>query len=263
MRRLAVELAPSRAGLWSRRLALFAAAVALIGLLLGRSEAIDMRAALAVLGAALAMALAAMALAVAAFVVVWNDGRPGTGAAATGLILALLLAVFPGYLAARAVQLPALNDVTTDLVDPPRFSSSRLALDKRAGRVPPDPGPDIRASQQAAYPAVAPVILDLAPERAFALALKAAANQGWEVYESVPISRRGGLGRFDALDHTPVLRFTDDIAVRVRPLASGARVDIRSASRLGRHDFGTNARRIERFAAELSALADDEPDAKN
>ncbi len=32
--------------------------------------------------------------------------------------------------------------------------------------------------------------------------------------------------------------------VRVRATTDGARIDVRSASRYGRHDFGTNAKRV-------------------
>jgi hypothetical protein len=34
------------------------------------------------------------------------------------------------------------------------------------------------------------------------------------------------------------------VSLRVRPDEDGARIDVRSASRYGRHDFGTNAARI-------------------
>jgi uncharacterized protein (DUF1499 family) len=45
------------------------------------------------------------------------------------------------------------------------------------------------------------------------------------------------------------------VTVRVRPRADGARIDIRSASRLGTHDLGTNAKRIRAFLDEVSNLA--------
>jgi len=47
------------------------------------------------------------------------------------------------------------------------------------------------------------------------------------------------------------LRFRDDITIRVRPAASGSRVDVRSRSRVGRDDLGANAARIRRFLREL------------
>jgi hypothetical protein len=40
------------------------------------------------------------------------------------------------------------------------------------------------------------------------------------------------------------LGFRDDVAVRVRATQEGARIDIRSASRYGRHDLGANAARV-------------------
>ena len=48
--------------------------------------------------------------------------------------------------------------------------------------------------------------------------------------------------------------FADDIAIRVRPLATQTRIDMRSTSRVGRQDFGANARHFARFAA---AVQDD------
>ena len=49
--------------------------------------------------------------------------------------------------------------------------------------------------------------------------------------------------------------FADDITVRIKPRAQGTRIDVRSASRIGRHDFGANAARIVRFLDEVYAQA--------
>jgi uncharacterized protein (DUF1499 family) len=54
---------------------------------------------------------------------------------------------------------------------------------------------------------------------------------------------------------TFLLRLPDDVTVRVRPRADGARIDVRSVSRIGRHDLGANAARIRAFLDEVSALA--------
>jgi Protein of unknown function (DUF1499) len=51
-------------------------------------------------------------------------------------------------------------------------------------------------------------------------------------------------GIIEAVARTPILGFRDDVVVRVRATADGARIDVRSASRYGRHDFGTNAARV-------------------
>jgi hypothetical protein len=51
--------------------------------------------------------------------------------------------------------------------------------------------------------------------------------------------------------------FRDDVAVRIRAVGQGARVDVRSASRYGRHDFGTNAARVRALLADVDDLAVD------
>ena len=88
--------------------------------------------------------------------------------------------------------------------------------------------------------------------------MKAAAALGWEVVDQVaPGGRRGeGDGRIDAVQRTLIMRFPDDLTIRVRPLAGQTRIDVRSVSRYGRHDFGVNAKRIETFANEMQAQLD-------
>lgn len=55
-------------------------------------------------------------------------------------------------------------------------------------------------------------------------------------------------GRLAAEARTALWKFVDDVEVRVRLDGDGqTRVDLRSASRVGRGDLGTNARRIARF----------------
>jgi uncharacterized protein (DUF1499 family) len=50
---------------------------------------------------------------------------------------------------------------------------------------------------------------------------------------------------------TRVLRFKDDVTVRIRRRAGLAEVSVRSRSRVGKADFGQNARNIRAFQAEL------------
>ncbi|MGB6171664.1 MAG: DUF1499 domain-containing protein, partial [Xanthobacteraceae bacterium] len=51
-------------------------------------------------------------------------------------------------------------------------------------------------------------------------------------------------GIIEAVARTPILGFRDDVVVRVRATTDGARIDVRSASRYGRNDLGTNASRV-------------------
>ena len=51
----------------------------------------------------------------------------------------------------------------------------------------------------------------------------------------------------EATDTTFWFGFKDDVAIRVRPDDGGSVIDVRSVSRVGRSDLGTNARRILQF----------------
>ncbi|HEX8831304.1 MAG TPA: DUF1499 domain-containing protein, partial [Longimicrobium sp.] len=65
----------------------------------------------------------------------------------------------------------------------------------------------------------------------------------WTVAE--PDARSGTI---HAEAHTALWKFTDDVAIRISLDDKGmTRVDVRSASRVGSADFGTNARRVARF----------------
>jgi uncharacterized protein (DUF1499 family) len=77
-------------------------------------------------------------------------------------------------------------------------------------------------------------------------------KRGWRVLDSV--SPRGGErdGRIEAVALTPVMGFREDVVIRVRTSDKGVRIDMRSASRYGEHDFGSNAARIESFMADFA-----------
>lgn len=238
----------SRLAAWSRQLAVFALPVVLAGVLLGRSGVIQPLQGLVVVGAGLAIAGVALLLAFVAYIEIWNTGAIGLVRANAGVLLSLALMAYPAWLVLRAYQLPAINDISTDLRDLPSFSRSRSALDARGGLVPPDSDMATREQQRRAYPETVPVVLELGPEETYALILQAAQQMKWRIVDRAPPSVRSGAGRVDAVDRTAIMRFSDDITIRIRPLANQTRVDIRSVSRVGKHDFGANAARIRAFS---------------
>lgn len=255
MRHVIIEEPYSDSALWSRRLALFALAVIVTGLALSHLG-LDPSAVLAVLGSAIMLACLAILCAGAAAIAIWRTGRKGIGLLLTGGFIATILLSYPLYLAYQAVRLPALSDVSTDVDDPPEFSLSRHALMMRKGFVPTTASAAEREKQIAAYPDVEPIILDLDGEDAYQTVLHAITARHWKLVEAHPPGGgRFGIGHVDAIDHSRVLGFANDITIRIRPLAGQTRIDVRSVSRVGRHDFGSNARRIMTFADELKAEA--------
>jgi uncharacterized protein (DUF1499 family) len=255
MRRLILEEPYSRSAIWSRRLAVFALAVAAIAVLLARLAAAEPAGILAVLGASLVLACLAGLLATTAAVVIWRTGRRGAGGAFTGFLLALALLAYPAWLSWRAIRLPMIDDVSTDLETPPSYLRSVKALEARAWRTPPPPSAEMRDAQRRAYPNVQPILVDMPLDAAYQLALQAAKARGWRIIDAIPPSVREDVGHIDASAKSLFFGFPDDIAIRIEPTANQSRIDIRSSSRVWRHDFGDNARRIANFAEEAQQMA--------
>lgn len=255
MRHLIVEEPYSDSALWSRRLALFAMAVILTGLVFARIG-LDPTAVLAVLGSAIGLACVAVLCAGAATIVIWRTGRKGVSRLLSGTFIALLVLAYPAYLTYQAIRLPPLHDITTDIDDPPSFSLSHEAFAARKGFAPPAVAPAIRELQLDAYPDVQPIVLDLDADDAYQTVLNTVAALHWTLVESLPPGGRLGLGHVDAIARGFLLGFPNDVTIRIRPLAGQTRIDVRSVSRIGEHDFGANARRILAFTDELKSEAD-------
>ena len=199
-----------------------------------------------IFGVALVASLPVLLLSLAALFTSGRRGdREGRSVALRASLLSALLVLCFLALAIPARRVPPINDITTDTADPPAFHEAARAPEN-AGKDLAYP-PDFLAQQQAAYPDVAPILVAKGPADAYAAAQKAAAALGWVVVRSDP----AGLS-FEATQTSRAFQFVDDVAVRVRPEGDGARVDVRSRSRVGKSDVGANAARIRAFAAELS-----------
>lgn len=175
-----------------------------------------------------------------------GGGRRGFVFALLGVVIGLAAAAIPWQMKRTAGSVPPIHDITTDSENPPKF---KAVLPLRAGA--PNPavygGADIAIQQLRAYPDIVPAILDLSPAQAFERALATAREMGWTVVEADKAA-----GRIEATDRTLWFGFVDDVVIRVTPAAAGgSRVDVRSLSRVGRSDLGTNAKRIRAFLARL------------
>ena len=253
-RRLAPEpYAGSATG--SRSCAAFGALLAVIAVLMGRSGGVDPRGTLAVLGFALLFALAAVALAAWSAGVIWRTGRRGVGRALSALVLSTAVLAYPAYLAALAAARPTIADVSTDPAAPPSFSTVSAAVSARGGVGHDDPSADLREAERRAYPNLQPVMLDVSVDEAYDLALKAVQGRGWRVIEASPPKGKFGTGHIDVVAPTRIMALPDDVVIRIRPGAGQARVDIRSASRFTRADFGENASRIQSLSDEIQDAA--------
>ncbi|MDQ2670046.1 MAG: DUF1499 domain-containing protein [Gemmatimonadota bacterium] len=165
------------------------------------------------------------------------------------VILGLTAAAVPWSWQRAARGVPPIHDISTDLENPPEF---RAILPLRADA--PNPaeygGPEIAQQQREAYPSLGPLELERPPAEAFGIALDAARGMGWEI-----VAADTGAGIIEATDETKWFGFKDDVIVRVTPAAGGSQIDVRSVSRVGRGDVGTNARRIRTYLERLGDAA--------
>jgi len=168
-------------------------------------------------------------------------GRRALAAALAGLLLSALVVGTLWHWKQTAVHVPPIHDISTDTDDPPAFVA---VLPLRADA--PNPavygGPEIAAQQHKGYPDLVSTLLSVPPGRAFEMARKAADDMCWKIVDANP-----GEGRIEATATTLWFGFKDDIVIRIRPVEGGSRIDIRSVSRVGRSDVGTNAKRIRLF----------------
>jgi uncharacterized protein (DUF1499 family) len=142
---------------------------------------------------------------------------------------------------------PPIHDISTDTQDPPQFVAV-LPLRAGAPNTAVYGGEKIAAQQHHAYPDIQPYEVNLPPAQAFERALAAARKMGWDIVAVDPAD-----GRIEATDTTFWFRFKDDVVVRIRPSGAGSRIDVRSVSRVGVGDVGTNARRIRAYLHLLKA----------
>jgi len=106
---------------------------------------------------------------------------------------------------------------------------------------------DVRTGETPQYPGIQPQRFNQPFDKVFDAALATAQTFGWEVRET---NREQGV--IEAVATTRLFRFKDDVTVTIKRDGESHVVNVRSHSREGKGDLGTNARRIQAFQAELA-----------
>ena len=193
-----------------------------------------------------------------------------------------VIVMLPQFIALLSV--PPIHDITTDTVNPPVFDaivplragapnslvygSGLLAADLLANKENADYPQAIKAEirimpdtpdylengsnpmhaailsymQSAAYPNIRSLDTSLEMAQAVSRAETVLGEQGLDI---VAVNAEKGL--VEATETSSWFGFKNDVVVRVTALDNGSRIDVRSVSRMGNSDIGTNAARIERF----------------
>jgi hypothetical protein len=276
-RRSFTEKETSRLAVWARRIALFSLAATLIAVIIVRSGALDIVPALSTLAGALVLACVAILLALGAGISIWREGVAGGRQAVTALLIGFALIAYPLYLGIKARHLPAIYDITTDPIDPPQFDAIARLRPRDANPVT-YAGLYAAEQQHNAYSDIEPDDTNSSAQEAYDAAMKVIIKRKWRVVDArapqapLPgpparnVSAPGATvrdGVIEAVARTPILGFRDDVVVRVRTTTDGARIDVRSASRYGRNDLGTNAARVRNLLDDIdTVLATPQPQKK-
>jgi hypothetical protein len=207
-------------------------------------------------------------LASLALAIVWVFGAVASASAggARFAIVALLGSIALLWMPLRDIYLiriehsiPPIHDISTDTEHPPEFVFLR---NHRPGATNPADYDGLKpvkfggrtytteALQKLYYGDIKAVsLLGITPAKLFHRAADAAADMGWNIVAVVPDPQGG---RIEATDTSFLFGLVSDIVIRVRPAGIGARLDIRSKSRVGTSDLGRNARRIRAFQKKLA-----------
>jgi len=102
------------------------------------------------------------------------------------------------------------------------------------------------------YPAVRPAEFDAEAQEVSNLIVAIVQRNGWRILERAAPRNPGGDETIEAVAYSLILGVPEDISIRVRKTRNSIRVDMRSASRYGSRDFGSNARRIVSFFTQLA-----------
>jgi len=244
-------LGPSFFARWTSRIALFSVGVLATGILLHRLFSLPTPVAFNLAGVAFAGAVLSLLLALAAIIGIWRTGRPGTSRIVFAVLVSLGLLLWPLIYLPNYEGLPAINDITTDPASPPAFVA--LATKRGTGANPVAyPGAAFAQAQVAAYPDIKPIEINRSVDEAFELTSDAIRRLKMHVVrQQAPNLETGSPGELEIADRTLLLGFYDDVAIRVAGNEEHARIDIRSASRYGRHDLGRNADRIRQILKEI------------
>jgi uncharacterized protein (DUF1499 family) len=197
-------------------------------------------------------ALTALALGFVSAIVIWRDGCAGALRVSLGVVLAAGVLGWPLAFIQAYRSLPTLNDVTTDTNAPPKFVEAvRL---RGPGANSPTYPLTFAKLQAEAYPDLKPMLIDRPVEETFEIVKEALFRQKISIVrEQAPENKPGKPGLIEAVDRTAILGLYDDVAIRVDGDNARSRIDLRSASRFGRHDLGRNAERMRRVMREIVA----------
>ncbi|RXH32380.1 MULTISPECIES: DUF1499 domain-containing protein [Bradyrhizobium] len=241
---------------WARNLAVFAVVAVVVSIIIVRFDFLEPKPALATFFGGLAIAGLSILFGLAGFAAIWQNGSRGMARILLAFLIDGAILAYPAYLGLQYRKLPAIYDITTDPIDPPRFEA--LARLRTGDGTNPAVYAGLYSAEQQRhfYPDIEPVELEISVDRAYAIALQLVNKRKWIVIDERAPQPPRRIGRIEAVARTPIMGFREDISMRFVADGDDSRVDIRSASRNFDSDLGSNAALVKKFIDDLNTAAD-------
>jgi len=241
---------------WARNLAVFAVVAVVVSILIVRFGFLEPKPALATFFGGLAIAALSILFGLAGFAAIWQNGSRGMARILLAFLIDGAILAYPAYLALQYRKLPAIHDITTDPIDPPRFDALARLRTGDGANTAVYAGLYSAEQQRQFYPEIEPIELEISVDRAYAIALQLVNKRKWLVIDERAPQPPRRIGRIEAVARSPIMGLREDISIRVVPDGDDSRVDIRSASRYFDSDLGSNAARVTKFIDDLNTAVD-------
>lgn len=241
---------------WARNLAVFAVVAVLVSIIIVRFDFLEMKPAMATFLGGLAIAGLSILFGLAGFAAIWQNGSRGMARILLAFLIDGAILAYPAYLGLQYRKLPAIHDITTDPIDPPRFDALSRVRTGDGTNTAVYAGLYSAEQQRQFYPAIEPIELEIPVDRAYAIARQLVVKRKWLIIDEREPQPPRRIGRIEAVARTPIMGFREDVSIRVVPDGEDSRVDIRSASRYFDSDLGSNAARVTKFIDDLNTAAD-------
>jgi hypothetical protein len=167
------------------------------------------------------------------------------------IVVSAVLGIIAFYMPYRQLllsqRLPAIHDITTDFNSPPAFVA--IARVRTSAHNPATyDGPATAALQRQFYPDIRTVMFAHGIDEVFAASMQLLEEFDWRIAEA-----NAEQGRIEATATSQWFGFKDDIVIRLtRTANSTTAVDVRSKSRVGIADVGSNAQHVRAFINALN-----------
>lgn len=177
------------------------------------------------------------------------NGRPDSPGEYTAAWASIIVGVTPFFVLLSygfaALNLPQLYDISTDTETPPPLLAA-ASLRTTAHHSTAYPGTESAHLQRQFYPEIMSLRTSRSPADLADKTRLYIQQQHWELITDARENRL-----IEAVVTTPLFGFKDDFVVRIEDAGDYRIVDARSASRLGKSDLGTNAKRVLRYLAAM------------